>query len=81
MQQQEPHELMPVRQSPGEAAQVGQAVLMGPQRDPPFRQDPKTRERTGSRTADGPVWSKQEGEWLPAKRLGETGEESLARYS
>lgn len=37
MQQQEPHELMPVRQSPGEAAQDGEEVLMGPQRDPLFR--------------------------------------------
>lgn len=48
MQQQEPHELMPVRQSHGEAAQDGQAVLMGPQGDSPFRQDPKTSGRTVS---------------------------------
>lgn len=39
MQQQEPHELMPV--SPSETAQDGQEVLMGPQGDPAFRQDPK----------------------------------------
>lgn len=64
MQQQEPHELMPVRQSPGKAAQDGQEVLMDPQRDPPFRQDPKTRERMDSMTADGPVWGKQSGQWL-----------------
>lgn len=62
MQQQEPPELMPVRQGPGKAAQDGQEVFMGPQRDPPFRQDPKIRERMGSITADGPVWCKQSGQ-------------------
>lgn len=48
MQQQEPHELMPVRQSHSEATQDGQAVLTGPQGDSPFRQDPKTSDRTVS---------------------------------
>lgn len=33
-------------------------------RDPPFRQDPKTKDRTGQMTANGPAWHKQSGEWL-----------------
>lgn len=33
-------------------------------RDPPLRQDPKTKDRTGQMTANGPAWHKQSGEWL-----------------
>jgi len=80
MQPQESHQQMPARQSPCDKAQKGQAVLMGPQRCPPIMRGPKTRETTGSTTIDGSRWSKQGKSRLPAKSLGETGEESPARH-
>lgn len=78
MQQQEPHELMPVRQSPVKQPRMGRRGSWI-HRDPPLRQDPKTRDRTGSTNADGPVWHQELGEWL-LPRVGGTGEESLARH-
>lgn len=73
MQPQESHEQIPVRQSPCEAAQEGQAVLMGQQKHPLLTWGPKTRERTRSTPTDGPTWNKQWMSRLPDRSLGETG--------
>lgn len=75
MQQQEPHKLMPVRQSPVKQPRMGRRGSWI-HRDPPLRQDPKTRDRMGSMTADGSVWHQELGEWLLPKDWVELGKSS-----